>query len=203
MHGKCASKHVQLKTCFSPTYLDSLAVFIVSDSEDMDDSIISENEDDTSSKENQPPHTDAHACTPPSLNHTHSPVYSTPYTPYTPYTGVAFWGASDGAASSISVTPAPSVCSPERRNLTYATPGYISDIHLDFRKNRLNFFFLFCFVGSAFQLGPSRSQPPVVTPSASKNFSHFKNDMIGELYELFNSTIFENKVCWRISLCLL
>ena len=65
---------------------------------------------------------------------------------------------------------------------------------MNFRKNCFFYRFLLLFVASAFQLGGSRSQPPVVTPSASKNFNRFKNDMIGELYELFNSTVFENKV---------
>lgn len=65
---------------------------------------------------------------------------------------------------------------------------------MNFRKNCFFINFLLLFVASAFQLGGSRSQPPVVTPSASKNFNRFKNDMIGELYELFNLTVFENKV---------
>ena len=35
---------------------------------------------------------------------------------------------------------------------------------------------------------------PVTTPSANKNFSRYKTQMIQELFELFNSTVFENKV---------
>lgn len=38
---------------------------------------------------------------------------------------------------------------------------------------------------------------PVTTPSANKNFSRHKMEMAQELFELFNSTVFENKVRWR------
>ena len=120
----CVQTTCAAKKCFFST---SLAVFIVSDSEDVDDGIISDSEDNSSLKENQPPPTVAHAHTPPGLVHTppglvhtHTPACSTPYTPCT---GVVFWGASEGAASNNSVTPAPGMCSPDRQNHTYATPG--------------------------------------------------------------------------------
>ena len=97
-------------------------MFIVSDSEDVDGGIISEDEDNSSSKENISPPTVAHTRTPPNLV---TPVYSTPYTPYT---GAVFWGspdASEGAASAISVTPAPRMCTPfVERNHSHAALGW-------------------------------------------------------------------------------
>lgn len=40
---------------------------------------------------------------------------------------------------------------------------------------------------------PPRSQP-VTTPSANKNFSRFKEDMIAELFREFNRSVFEGQV---------
>ena len=48
-----------------------------------------------------------------------------------------------------------------------------------------------------------KSNQPPVTPSANKNFARSKNAMVSECFELFNSSVFDNQVCYirRVCVC--
>lgn len=138
----------------------------------MRDFIVSDSEDiisdgDDEDDQNQFPH-------PSSVGALHAPpIY---HTPHIPTTGLMFWGSPDATTRPHTLyhqhTPLTERSTPscathtERKPLPFATPMYCAPLPL----------------------------APLTTPSSNKNFPRFKSQMIEELFQVFNKSVFDEKV---------
>ena len=158
----------------------------MSDSEDINDEEEDDNYDDQ--------HYFLH---PPSVEALHTPpIY---HTPHIPTTGLMFWGSPDATSHPPTSHHIQTRPYSERKPLPHATPihhkrtkeemyPHTTHIQHSLHTERKPLPCATPIHWATPTLGP------LTTPSSNKNFSWFKSQMIAELFEAFNRSVFDEKV---------
>ena len=119
------------------------------------------------------------------------PIY---HTPYIPNTGLMFWGSPDASTRKQKAFK-------DRKPLPCATPIHHHAISRGQNTHRFH---------TLIQNGPQTEKKPLAgstltnhapppqfsltTPSSNKYFPRYKSQMIAELYDVFNKSVFDGKV---------